>query len=154
MVGAQLYHADVALIVDRTSILYRKADQDLTIPIRALLRDMLPKAGVSSGMYSLDDFLDGTEPPSKVYIFANTNYLTDTQIAQIQSRLNTEGATAIWQYALGFLGPNGADLSRSSKLTGIQLIQSDNLGSLSVPVCWRVIPGDLRVKMSSHPAWW
>jgi hypothetical protein len=55
-----------------------------------------------------------------VYIFENTNYLTDTQISQIQSRLNAEGATAIWQYAPGFLGPNGADVTRASTLTEIQ----------------------------------
>ncbi len=127
----QLYHADVALIVDRTSILYQKADQDLTIPIRALLRDMLPKAGASSGMYSLDDFLDGTEPSSNVYIFANAFYLTDPQISQIQARLNAEGATAIWQYAPGFLGPTGVDVTRVSKLTGIQVSQSDGYGYTS-----------------------
>jgi hypothetical protein len=124
----QPYHADVALIVDPTSILYQKNVNDVAIAQRALLRDILPHAGVSSGMYSLDDFLDGTEPPSKVYIFANANYLTDTQIAQIQSRLNAEGATAIWQYATGFLGPNGASASRVSTLTGIQVSQSDGLG--------------------------
>jgi len=62
----QPYHADVALIVDPNSILYQKNDMDITIAQRALLRDLLPHAGASSGMYSLSDFLDGTEPPSAV----------------------------------------------------------------------------------------
>jgi hypothetical protein len=121
----QPYHADVALIVDPNSILYQKNDMDMVIAQRSLLRDLLPHAGASSGMYSLADFLDGTEPPSPVYIFGNTFYLTDSQISLIQSRLNAEGATAIWQYAPGFLGPNGADFSRVSTLTGIQVSQSD-----------------------------
>jgi hypothetical protein len=125
------YHADVALIVDPNSILYQKNDMDITIAQRALLRDLLPHAGASSGMYSLSDFLDGTEPPSAVYIFANAFSLSDTQITQIQSRLNAEGATAIWQYAPGFLGPNGADASRVSNLTGIQVTQSDGYGYTS-----------------------
>lgn len=121
----QPYRADVALIVDTNSILYQKNDMDMVIAQRALLRDLVPHAGASSGTYSLSDFLDGTEPPSKVYIFANAFYLTDSQISQIQTRLSAEGATAIWQYAPGFLGPNGADASRVSALTGIQVSQSD-----------------------------
>jgi hypothetical protein len=124
----QPYHADVALIVDPNSILYQKNDMDVTIAKRALLRDVLPHAGASSGMYSLDDFLDGTEPSSQVYIFANAFYLSDSQISQIQARLNAEGATAIWQYAPGFLGPSGANVSRVSTLTGIQISQSDGYG--------------------------
>lgn len=55
-----------------------------------------------------------------MYIFANAFYLTDSEITQIQSRLNTEGATAIWQYAPGFLGPNGADVSRVSTSWGFR----------------------------------
>jgi len=124
----QPYRPDVALIIDRTSIMFQKNDADMTNGQRFILRNELAKSGVSYGVYTLDDFLDGTEPPSKVYIFANTNYLTDAQISTIQSRLNAEGATAIWQYAPGFLGPNGADVTRVSKLTGIQVIQSDGVG--------------------------
>jgi len=127
----QPYRADVALIVDRTSILYQKNDMDVTIAQRALLRDILPHAGASSGMYYLDDFLDGTEAPSKVYIFANAFFLTDAQISQIQARLNAEGATAIWQYAPAFLGPNGPDASRASALTGITVSQLDGYGYTS-----------------------
>jgi hypothetical protein len=124
----QPYSADVALIIDRNSILYQKNDYDMAIEQRAMLRYALSKSGVASGSYTLDDFLDGTEPPSKVYIFANANYLTDDQITQIQTRLNAEGATAIWQYASGFLGPTGPDANRASRLTGIQLTQMDGYG--------------------------
>ena len=124
----QPYRPDVALIIDRTSIMFQKNDADVTNGQRGLLRIELARSGVAYGVYTLDDFLDGTEPSSPVYIFANTNYLTDDQITQIQSRLNAEGATAIWQYAPGFLGPNDADVTRVSKLTGIQVIQSDGLG--------------------------
>ena len=124
----QPYRPDVALIVDRTSILFQKNDADMPNGQRGLLRIELARSGVVYGVYTLDDYLDGTLPPCKVYIFANTNYLTDAQITQIQTRLNAEGSTAIWQYAPGFLGPNGADVTRSSTLTGIQVVQSDGLG--------------------------
>jgi hypothetical protein len=127
----QPYKADVALIIDRNSILYQKNDYDMALEQRAYVRYALAKAGVASGFYTLDDFLDGTEPPSQIYIFANANYLTDDQIIQIQSRLNAEGATAIWQYASGFLGPSGPDPNRASSLTGIQLTQMDGYGYTS-----------------------
>jgi len=124
----QPYHPDVALIVDRTSIFYEKNDLDAPIEQRALLRDILPRTGVSSGIYSLDDFVAGISPTSQVYIFANAFYLTASQISAIQARLNAEGATAIWQYAPGFVGPSGPDVSQASSLTGIQLSESDGYG--------------------------
>ena len=127
----QPYRADVALIIDRNSILYQKNDYDMALEQRAYVRYALAKAGVASAFYTLDDCLDGTEPPSQVYIFANANYLTDDEITQIQSRLNAEGATAIWQYASGFLGPSGPDANRASRLTGIQLTQLDGYGYTS-----------------------
>ena len=124
----QPYHPDVSLIVDRTSIFYEKNDLDAPIEQRALLRDILPRTSVASGIYSLDDFVVGTSPTSQVYIFANAFYLTSSQISTIQTRLNAEGSTAIWQYAPGFLGPSGPDVSQASSLTGIQLSESDGYG--------------------------
>ncbi len=86
----QPYKPDVALVIDRNSILYQKVDMDMMGGQRGELRYALAKSGVAYGIYTLDDFLDGVLPPCKVYIFANTNYLTDAQIAQIQFRLNAE----------------------------------------------------------------
>jgi hypothetical protein len=119
---------DVALIIDRNSIFYQKSDFDMMNVQRAMLRYALAKAGVFYGIYSLDDFLSGVLPQCKLYIFANVNFLTDSQITQIQSRLNTEGSTAVWQYAPAFLGPNGVSVSRASSLTGIQLSEMDGYG--------------------------
>jgi hypothetical protein len=124
----QPYRSEVALIIDLTSITYQKADVDAVYFQRGLLRTSLAKTGVTYGVWTLNDFLDGTLPPCKVYIFANVNYVTDAELTAIQARLNSEGATAIWQYAPGFLGPSGTDINRASKLTGIQLAQSDGFG--------------------------
>jgi hypothetical protein len=43
----------------------------------AVCYEPLAKAGVTYGVYTLNDFLNGVLPPTKVYIFENTNYLTD-----------------------------------------------------------------------------
>jgi len=58
----------------------------------------ISNSGVTYGVYTLNDFLDGTLPPCKVYIFANVNYVIDSELIAIQARLNSEAATAIWQY--------------------------------------------------------
>ena len=122
------YKPDVALVVDPPSIAYEQNDYTLNVGTRTLLRNSLGRTGTAFGVYLLEDFLSGTLPPCKVYIFANTWYLTDDQITAIQNRLNAEGATAIWQYAPGYLGgPNGPDESRVSLLTGITLKRVDGV---------------------------
>jgi hypothetical protein len=54
------YQTDVALIIDRSSILYQRNDIDMKIVQRVWLRNALAKAGVSSGQYYLDDIFNGT----------------------------------------------------------------------------------------------
>jgi len=144
----QPYQPEVALVVDLPSILYQKVDIDSVNDQRGLLRIALAKSGVTYGIYTMNDFLDGTLPPKKVYIFANINYATDDEITAIQNRLNNEGATAIWQYAPGYLGPSGADVTRASKLTGIQLSRSDNFGvtngaGVMAGYTWGISPSNL-----------
>jgi hypothetical protein len=116
-------------IIDLTSITYQRVDTDAVNFQRGLLRTSLAKTGVTYGVYTLNDFLDNTLPHCKVYIFANVNYVTDSELTAIQARLNSEGATAMWQYAPGFLGPNGPDVNRASTLTGIQLAESEGFGT-------------------------
>lgn len=115
------YRPEVAVITDERSVLYQAADWDFMAIPRTLLRNAIAKVGTSIGYYDLSDFLSGTLPRAKVYIFVNTFYVTDDQIGAIRSRLQSESATAIWQYAPGYLGPNGPDVTRSTALTGIQL---------------------------------
>jgi len=116
---------DVAVLVDETSVLCQQSDWDFLYSARALLRNNIVKSGARIGFYYLADFLDGTLPPVKVYVFVNAGYLTDTQVRQIQTRLANEHATAIWQHAPGFLGGSTAGAARTSTLTGITVTQAD-----------------------------
>ena len=116
-----VYRPEVAVITDERSVIYQYSDWDFMVNPRTLLRNAIAKTGASVGYYDLSDFISGVLPPAKVYIFVNAFYLTDDQIAAIRTRLQNEGATAIWQYAPGYLGPSGADIARSQALTGIQL---------------------------------
>jgi uncharacterized protein (TIGR03437 family) len=115
------YRPEVAVITDDRSVIYQKSAWDFMINPRTLLRNAIAKAGASVGYYDLSDFISGLLPPTKVYIFANAFSLSDSQMTAIRTRLQSEGATAIWQYAPGYIGPSGPDSSQSQALTGIQL---------------------------------
>jgi hypothetical protein len=119
------YSPDVAVLVDETSVLYQQSDWDFLYSARSLLRNIIVKSGARIGFYYLSDFLDGTLPPAKVYVFVNSGYLSDSQVTQIQTRLANEHATAIWQHAPGFLGGNADGAARTSALTGITVTQTD-----------------------------
>jgi hypothetical protein len=127
----QPFRPAVAVIVDERSVAFQKNDREMTLQ-RKSLRDAIAKSGASVGYYYLEDFLEGTVPRCPAYFFVNEFYLDDDQIAKIRARLESEHATAIWQYATGYLGPAGADVRRSSQLTGIHLVRSDGrTGGLS-----------------------
>lgn len=119
------YLPDVAVIGDPISELYVREDISIVDNGMAQLRNYAMKSGASTGYYTLDDFIAGITPQCAAYIFANTYYLTDTQIASINRRLDAEGALVIWQYAAGFIGPSSSGADRTSKLTGITVVQSD-----------------------------
>jgi uncharacterized protein (TIGR03437 family) len=115
------YRPEVAVITDDRSVIYQKSAWDFLLTSRTFLRNAIAKTGASVGYYDLSDFISGLLPPTKVYIFANAFSLSDSQVTAIRARLKSEGATAIWQYAPGYIGPNGPDISQSQTLTGIQL---------------------------------
>lgn len=121
------YRPQVALITDAASVAYEKSDWDLFYQARPVLRNALAKTGAQVGHYTLADFVSGKLPACRVYVFANAWYLTDDEIAMIRQRLDREGATAIWQYAAGFLGPSGRSVQRMENLTGIRVRIADGL---------------------------
>jgi len=113
------YRPDVAVVVDEESKLYVKDDWDTNYWTMYRLRDECAKAGTSVGYYTLADFIDGSAPPCKAYVFANAFRLTEEQVGTIRSRLDREGATAIWIYAPGYVGPRGSHVDGVAKVTGI-----------------------------------
>lgn len=124
------YRPDVGVILNETSVFYVKSDIDVFLHTLPWLRNKCVKSGATVGFYYLNDFIDGVVPPCKAYVFPNLFYLTDEQIVGINQRLDREGATAIWQYAPGIIGPTGVDPKRCAKVTGIHVgIQDGRMGS-------------------------
>ena len=121
----KLYQPDVGIISDAIANLYVRDDTLISENTLMLFKNYAMKAGVSTGFYTLDDFIAGIGPQCPVYIFANVHYLSDNQVSAINQRLDREGALVIWQYAPGFLGPSSSGADRASAVTGISLVQAD-----------------------------
>jgi hypothetical protein len=119
------YRPEVAVLVDPRALYHVRSDWDLSANALGAVRDASGKTGVQTGYYFLNDFLNGIVPPCKAYLFANAFYVTAPEMKTIRERLDREQATAIWQYAPGYLGPDGPSVLRSSELTGIQLVVND-----------------------------
>lgn len=117
------YKPEVAVIIDERSKLYVKSDWDAFFWSLIDLRNQCGRSGAAIGYYTLQDFISGLVPKSKVYLFPNSFEVSAAQVKQINSRLDQEKATAIWHYASGGIGLNGIDANRSSRLTGITLKQ-------------------------------
>jgi hypothetical protein len=147
------YRPEVALIVDSQSVDWQKSGGDLVKRGRAKVHNEIAKTGATVGYYYLDDFLSGDLPRAKVYVFCNTFYLTGSRIAAIHARLNAEKATAIWQYAPGYLSPNGPAVDGSQALTGFRFKVSDgctgtNGEGLLKGIAWGWNPGHCTNVMS------
>ena len=121
------YRPEVAVLVDPRALYHVRSDWDLPANALGAMRDASGKTGVQTGYYFLNDFLDGIVPPCKAYLFANAFYVTAPEMKTIRQRLDREQATAIWQYAPGYLGPEGPSELRSSELTGMQLAVNDGV---------------------------
>jgi beta-galactosidase len=115
------FRPEAAVIVDEYSKGVVKSDWDVHFRLMAGTRNASMLSGASVGFYTLDDFIDGVVPPCKAYVLTNLFDVTDGQAALIRERLDREGATALWLYAPGCMGANGADLSGAERLTGIRM---------------------------------
>lgn len=97
------YRPEVGVIIDEVGKLYVKDDWDANWWMMYHLRDEVAKAGVAVGYYLLEDFVNGTLPECKLYLFANAFRLTEGQVEAIHARLGREGSTALWIYAPGYV---------------------------------------------------
>ena len=113
---------EVAVIVDERSKEYIRSDWQINSWTMVRMRTAMGLCGQQVGWYSLDDFVAGVAPECPAYVFANAFCLDDQQYGAILDRLRQEQAKAIWVYAPGYLRPDGPDLARSARLTGLPLV--------------------------------
>ncbi len=93
---------------------------------------VMPQTGVTWDFCLLDDIAEPYLPDYKLYVFLNAFYIEPARREAIRAKLRRNAATALFVYAPGYLGPEGASLSAMQALTGIRLACRDEAGSPQV----------------------
>ncbi len=85
----------------------------------------MPQSGAPWDFCLLDDI---GVPDYKLYVFLNAFYVDPARREAIQAKLARNGATALFLYAPGVLGPEGFSLAGIEALTGIRIACDDREG--------------------------
>ena len=88
----------------------------------------MPQSGAPWDFCLLDDIADPRLPDYKLYVFLNAFYVEPARRTAIQAKLARNGATALFLYAPGYLGPDGESLADMQALTGIRIARDDREG--------------------------
>ena len=121
--------SEIALIYDEESyhLVSELANQEMIEYFRYYEVD---KVGAPIDRYLHNDMSYDEMPDYKLYIFANTLYLSDAEREQIKKKLQKNGATAIFLYASGVVNPDRSPMLSAeniSDLTGITVEQTDGI---------------------------
>lgn len=117
--------ADIAVFSDELSMHYLNSKQPMLRNYSRNAFTELARLGAPSDCYILDDITHPQLPHYKLYIFLNAFYMTPERRQAIHDRLARDGATALWFYAPGYLGPDGNDCQGMTKLTGFSFTRQE-----------------------------
>lgn len=125
------YRPDVAMVVDEQARNYVRDDWYSTSHMMHRVREALGRCGATAGFYTLQDYLAGRVPPTRLVVFPNALALTDAEIAAIRERLERDDATAVWHYAPAVVGDGAPDPDRIAAVVGMPVRQADgSMGSV------------------------
>jgi hypothetical protein len=88
----------------------------------------MPQSGAPWDFCLLDDIADPRLPDYKLYVFLNAFFIDPARREAIQAKLKRNGATALFYYAPGYFGPEGAAPEQMRALTGITIVKDDREG--------------------------
>jgi hypothetical protein len=86
---------------------------------------LMPQCGAPWDFLLLDDIGSPMLPDYKLYVFLNAFYVEPARREAIHAKLQRNGATALFVYAPGYLGPEGESLDQMRALTGIRIAKQD-----------------------------
>lgn len=153
-------NSQIALIYDEES--FHVISEECSHQSVELLRNYeLDIIGAPADRYYHNDMADPAMPDYKLYIFANTLYLTDDERRAIREKLRKNHATALFLYGAGAVNPDRENILSAeniTELTGIRMAQNNDVvsakfkftpegDSLSVGVDRGDIHGDFKRKM-------
>ncbi|MCQ2396680.1 MAG: hypothetical protein MJ106_03160, partial [Lentisphaeria bacterium] len=112
--------AEVAMVVDFDSVPFHSTYMNTPIARKSIMpfNYELSMTGVPYDSLLFQDLSREKCPKYKVYFFPNLFYVTPEKAAVIQ-RLKEQGAICVWNFAPGYLRPDGADTQGIRQLTGI-----------------------------------
>ena len=117
--------SQIAVLIDDESFFFEGSGNDLDLPLIFQQRLWgLPRLGAPADYYLLQDLLEGSLPPYKLYLLLNPWCLSDQRREALARQLRRDGRVALWIYAPGFL-KDEPDLAHMEELTGFRFGQGD-----------------------------
>jgi hypothetical protein len=121
------FSPQIGVFVDPQSFYWmRPTDANAALVLHQVVT--MPQSGAPWDFCLLDDIADPRLPDYKLYVFLNAFYVDPARREAIHARLKRNGATALFVYAPGYLGPDGESLGQIESLTGIKIARDDREG--------------------------
>jgi len=121
------FAAEIGVFVDPSSFYWmRPTMANSALDLNQVVT--MPQSGAPWDFCLLDDIADPRVPDYKLYVFLNAFYVAPDRRTAIQAKLARNGATALFLYAPGYLGPDGESLEGMQALTGIRIARDDREG--------------------------
>jgi len=115
---------EVGVFVDPQSFYWmRPTDANSALVLKQVV--LMPQAGAPWDFLLLDDIGSSIVPDYKLYVFLNAFYIDPARREAIHAKLKRNGATALFVYAPGYLGPGGESLDGMRALAGIRIAKED-----------------------------
>jgi hypothetical protein len=113
--------SELAVVVDEPSRFVEGCAGELNELLLAQARDSAARAGLPVKYYLLRDVVSGKAPGADFYLFLNAFKLGAEDRVRLRAQLESNQANAIWMYAPGYFGDEGASVENIAQLTGIQV---------------------------------
>jgi hypothetical protein len=111
---------EIGVFVDPESFYYmRPTTANAALDLHQVVT--MPQSGAPWDFCLLADIGDARFPDYKLYVFLNAFRIDPARREAIHRKLKRNGATALFAYAPGYYGPEGASLANMQALTGIKI---------------------------------
>ena len=126
---------EIALVVSQRSMMFQAPREGLHNATQLIFRNWhLSRVGAPFETLLLSDLARPDLPRYRLYIMANTFYLSRSERDLIDQVVKRDGATVLWVYAPGFLDDTSASVDHMEALTGIRFGKVDTADELDVEI--------------------
>lgn len=112
---------EVAVIVDERSLTRIQSPKALLEPLIIGQQEVLARAGIHYGIYLQSDLVRKAFPDAKMYLFLNPIEIDSEVREVIRERLQRDGKTLVWLYAVALFDENGYTPDGPRDVAGIAI---------------------------------